>query len=156
MTAMDEVVPSWAGRPGLARHDVFRYLIQHRTRSASRMWIFTQHGYLSIVQHFDPKPRAELLVRARCRRHLATCLQQVVSMAEADAMIQHTPEGDYPWRTVTSRELVQRLAAGAVEALDYPNFKGRCASTWGPDSDVLHDVWSATRELTPASEQGGC
>ncbi len=120
------------------------------------MWIFTQHGYLSIVQHFDPKPGAELLVRARCRRHLAACLQQVVSMAEAEAMIQHTPEGDYPWRALTSRELVQRLAAGAVEALDYPNFKGRCASTWGPDSDVLHEVWSATRELTPASEQGGC
>ena len=120
------------------------------------MWIFTQHGYLSIVQHFSPKPGAELLVRARCRRHLAACLQQVVSMVEAEDMIQHTPGGDYPWRAVTSRDLVRKLAAAAVDALDYQNFKGRCSITWGSDSDVLHDVWSATSELTPASEQEGC
>jgi hypothetical protein len=57
---------------------------------------------------------------------------------------------------VTSRDLVRKLAASAVEALDYSNFKGRCSITWGPDSDVLHDIWSATRELTPSSEQEGC
>lgn len=119
------------------------------------MWIFTQHGYLSVVQHFDPTPGAELLIRARNRRHLAACLSRVVESGDVESMIRHTPDADYPWRAFVSRDLVRRLVVEAVDALDYSNFKGRCSRTWGADADMLHDVWSETHRLTPPSDREG-
>ena len=113
------------------------------------MWIFTQHGYVSVVQHFTPSPGAELLVRARSRGHLERVLGLVCSTDEVEDLVRSTPDHDYPWRAAVDRSLVQELVGASVAQLDYPNFKNRAAETLGrPDARVLGDIWADTHGFT--------
>lgn len=113
------------------------------------MWIFTQDGYISVVQHFTPTPGAELLMRSRSAGHLADLLCLVITEEEADARIQVTPDHDYPYRIVVSRELFGQVVAASMARLDYSNFKGRCSQTLGgADAGVLNRIWAATHGFT--------
>lgn len=119
------------------------------------MWIFTQDGYVSVVQHFHPTPGAELLVRARARKHLASVLGLVLPADRVESLIRSTPDHDYPWRAAVDRAVVRELVVASVDRLDYPNFKNRAADTIGrEDARVLGDIWAATHDFT-ANERGG-
>ncbi len=119
------------------------------------MWIFTQDGYVSVVQHFSPSPGAELLVRARARRHLKRVLGLAMPASRVDLLMQSTPDHDYPWRAAVDRTVVRDILVASVEQLGYSNFKARAADTLGADdAHVLGDIWLDTHGFT-ANEQGG-
>ncbi len=82
------------------------------------MWIFTQDGYVSVVQHFTPTPGAELLVRARTRPHLEQVLGLVMPADRVTGLIRSTPDHDYPWRAAVDRSVVRDLVVASVDALD--------------------------------------
>lgn len=112
------------------------------------MWIFTQHGYVSIVQHFTPTPGAELLVRARSSEHLRKVLGLVLPADRVTELIRPTPDHDYPWRAAVDRSVVRDLVVASVDALDYPNYKHRAAETLGwHDAQVLGDIWAITHDF---------
>ena len=119
------------------------------------MWIFTQDGYISVVQHFTPTPGAELLVRARARGHLERVLGLVLPSDQVRDLVRSTPDHDYPWRAAVDRSVVRDLVAATVDHLDYSNFKNRAAETLGrPDARVLGEIWADSHGFT-AHELGG-
>lgn len=113
------------------------------------MWIFTQDGYISVVQHFNPTPGAELLMRSRSGGHLYDLLCLVITEEEADARVLVTEDHDYPYRVLVSREFFAEVVAASMARLDYSNFKNRCAETLGrADARVLGEIWAATHDFT--------
>lgn len=77
------------------------------------MWVFTKHGLLSIVEHRNDKDF--LCVRARQAHHLTKNFPNTVPM--------YTPDADYHWRLVLSRNVVRKKMIELVDLIDYPNFK---------------------------------
>lgn len=103
------------------------------------MWIFTTHGFISVVAHrSDP---GSLLVRARRAEHLQAIFpgQPVTSAIAAD----------YRYRTVMPRAVFYARLLGEASAITYDNFKDAI-----PDADY-HDaattVWDVMRELQPGA-----
>jgi hypothetical protein len=101
------------------------------------MWAFLPGVFVSIVQH---RTRPDhLLVRARRRIDLERVLEDLQEMqlaGEADekhvdgwvqaalsAPVVELAEADYRFRIEMHREVVARLLARAVRAIDYDNFK---------------------------------
>ena len=119
------------------------------------MWIFTQVGYVSVVQNTDPTPGAELIVRARTRRHLEQVLSLALPADRVKRMIWPTPGEDYPWRAPVDRDVVRELAVASVEALDYDCLKTRTVDTLGRfDARVLGDIWGVSHHFA-ANEPAG-
>ena len=98
------------------------------------MWIFTPQSFLSIVAH-----RSEpgmLLVRARRSEDLAVVFPQ--------AVIAHTPEADYAYRTVLPAATVAAAVSRCVQQIGYPNFK---ASVKEPERlRACEQVWQIMRD----------
>jgi len=97
------------------------------------MWIFTDKGFLSIIQDFrDPDT---LIVRARFPDHIGAIFP--------DARVTKTPGRDYLYRTLLPRgEVTERLKT-LIAGIDYTNFKDAveeplysraCGEVWG----ILH------------------
>lgn len=119
------------------------------------MWIYTQNGFISAVEHFDPKPGAEIVIRARHRDHLVAMLAHAGFGEKVQSMVLRTPENDYPYRAFVSRGVLQTILFEASRRLDYPNFKARCVKTLGHDAAfTLGEVWAETRNLENPQEQG--
>ena len=91
------------------------------------MWIVLNDSFLSIVAH-PTRPKL-LLVRARKEEDLHAVFPY--------ATIQATPERDYQFRITASRKTVQRMLAGEVKRINYPNFKDSVADL------ERHDAYSA-------------
>ncbi len=107
------------------------------------MWLFTQHGFYSIVADRDHPGRH--LVRARVQADL----ENLKKLAGISATILATPEADYGYRlTVDAAELL-RLMTALANTVDYPNFKSRIAKR--PDqadrSAVYHRIWAEAAAL---------
>ena len=110
------------------------------------MWIYTQNGFISVVQNIDAKPGRELLVRSRMRTHLVELLGQVMDKSTVEGLVLETPANNYPFRAFVSREVLAELVLGQLKRIDYPNFKGRCVNTLGHEQEgVLMEVWEASR-----------
>jgi hypothetical protein len=78
------------------------------------MWICLNDGFLSVVD----APYAGdgmLAVRGRVRAH--------VEAAFPGAEILETPDRDYPFRTLQTREAVAATIAERVRTIEYTNFK---------------------------------
>lgn len=108
------------------------------------MWLYTQHGFYSIVAHRDQPGR--FLVRARRQIDL----DNLRSLAGLPASIQSTPDADYHFRlTITAAEL-NRVMTVLGNTVDYPNFKNRIAAR--PDQadrlHIYHNIWDETNRLS--------
>jgi len=100
------------------------------------VWVFTQSGFVSAVRHHSRQGIVH--VRARDRRSLAP-LKDLV----ADEIV-HTPDADYPYRLDVPDAVLAAWLSGAVDNLDYDNFKDHVARVRGHDfAGPLLDVWSA-------------
>lgn len=111
------------------------------------MWIFTETGFVSAVQHReDPNT---LVVRARDRASLEHLQVALDAISEgASSPIEHTPTADYPYRLYTDRLFFARWAAHMARDISYSNFKGQCYQTLPEEySNALHDVWSAMHQV---------
>ena len=89
------------------------------------MWLALTNAFVSVVAETGTK---NLLVRARKREHLKRIFP--------GHKIQETPERDYRFRTVVSRDTMAKRAAQAVYDIDYPNFKNSVKD------HGLHDLYS--------------
>lgn len=108
------------------------------------MWLYTQHGFYSIVAHRDLPER--FLVRARCRVYL----ENLKSLAGLAGTIQSTPSADYHFRlTVTAPELA-RIMTVLGNTVDYPNFKNRVAARADQADRIhrYHRIWDETTRLS--------
>lgn len=93
------------------------------------MWVATNVGMISLVQHHE-KPGV-LLMRARAREHLVA-----LAGKGKEHLIEHTPERDYAWRIEVAKESVAELLFTLVMCIDYGNFKGSVKD------DLLHELYS--------------
>jgi len=104
------------------------------------MWMFTQTGFVSAVQH-----RAyvnSLIVRLRDRQSL------VVLAAPGATEILAGGGSDYPFRVVCPRSEFSIWVQAQVDGLQYGNFKNRVAQTRGYEfASVLSEVWSTAMAL---------
>lgn len=112
------------------------------------MWIFSNLGYISVVQ----KPDDTLLtLRARVASDLDRLRDEHLPTLGPTLTTGGT---DYPFRAVATRDAVADAMAKMVRAIEYPNFKSEVAERLGHDRDgVLHQVWSATRKLERAEAE---
>jgi hypothetical protein len=94
------------------------------------MWLFTDKGFLSIIQDFrDPDT---LIVRSRFPDHIGHFFP--------DAEIVKTPGRDYLYRALLPRQEVAAALKKYTEEMDYTNFKDSldepiyqraCSEVWG-------------------------
>ena len=90
------------------------------------MWIMTNRGMLSLVQHRE-KPDT-LLARARDRQTLEALLPELEPI--------ELPSADYRYRVEVPKSAMATLASWLVETIDYDNFKNSV------QDDALHDAYS--------------
>ena len=105
------------------------------------MWLFTETGFLSAVRHSE-NPDV-LIVRARDEESL-----RGLSVA-AQTQIVATPEHDYPFRTMVSKDLFAEWVLEQVSNLNYLNYKGHMWEERPHFHRALSDVWVAMHQVTP-------
>lgn len=104
------------------------------------MWIFTETGFVSAVQHRD-NPEY-LMVRARDRESL----ESLAAMLSIE--IKSTPNADYPYRLVATKEDVKSWVNDSIDFLGYSNFKNQVAITRGKEyAYALGSVWSTMHDV---------
>jgi hypothetical protein len=104
------------------------------------MWIFTETGFVSAVQHRD-NPEY-LMVRARDRESL----ESLAAMLSIE--IKSTPNADYPYRLVATKEDVKSWMNDSIDFLGYSNFKNQVAITRGKEyAYALGSVWSTMHDV---------
>jgi hypothetical protein len=102
------------------------------------MWIVLNDAFLSVVKHRNPNM---LLVRARKEADLEAIFPS--------AKITHTPQRDYQYRCVVSREAVKKALAFEVDRIDYDNFKNSV------EDNERHDAYSAIWSTMFSWARGG-
>jgi len=109
------------------------------------MWIFTNKGFISMVENRDDK--STLMVRARNKEHLEAIFP--------GAVIDKTPSADYMFRTVVNKERAAQVIAGNVFSVDYDNFKNSieedeyhmaCSGVW-------HVLYQYQRAIIPSPKK---
>ena len=104
------------------------------------MWIFTKHGFISVVEeHDDP---SLLVVRGRVRKDL----EQVGEAYFGGAAVIFTPSRDYPYRFFVSKKAFHLAAQKMAMDIDYTNFKSKVHGQPNRDS-AYENVWAALHEL---------
>jgi hypothetical protein len=111
------------------------------------MWVFTQDGFISVVD--NKHVPGKLTARARDRQSLAL-LADI-----AGSEIVQTAKTDYPYRTYVTREQYIEFLTANVDSLDYGNFKDR---VWTTRGDRWHDacarVWGAMIDVSDKEAVG--
>ena len=105
------------------------------------MWLFTETGFVSaVVSDIDP---TEVSVRSRDKQSLEElCLI-------GDLEILELPNRDYPYRVITTKDVLKEWITQTIDRADYSNYKGRMGQTRGWDfTEALHNVWSAMHKVT--------
>lgn len=98
------------------------------------MWLFTDSGFISAVQHRDNPDL--LVVRARDR----VSLEALANPLEAEITTNAT--SDYPYRIIIEKAEVAEWVETQVMNIDYGNFKNEVAATRGKTfASVLSGVW---------------
>ena len=105
------------------------------------MWVFTNHGFVSIVQHHDDPDI--LLVRSRTAGPLLSLWP--------DYEIHELGLADYRYRIYVPRERVSEVMMGLLDGLDYPNFKSACTD----DDDYQIALASVWRTMYGYQERAG-
>jgi hypothetical protein len=81
------------------------------------MWIFTNFGFVSAVNHRTKKDT--LLVRAR----EPGVLEALGERHGVNVSVKKTPSADYLYRAEISKRVFAKMISEEIEAIDYPNFK---------------------------------
>lgn len=111
------------------------------------MWVTTQTGFVSAVEHRDDATL--LMVRARDAESLRPLVEQT------GVAIVATPRADYPYRVTVTRQQFADAMAAAVEEIHYPNFKSRVHVTRGYEfTRALHDVWEVMHQVEDNNARG--
>ena len=112
------------------------------------MWLFTNHGFLSIVQHLgDPE---KLLVRARVRKDLEQFIELLNEISEEEHPVAEMELADYRFRTFADRDAVAEVFASIARSIEYGNFKNAVHGDPKRD-DAYFKVWEGDAGVTIAS-----
>lgn len=115
------------------------------------MWIMTNRGYYSAVQHNDD-PNL-LMVRSRVAGHLEALFENMEdeNNNSINDLIEYTPDADYLYRVTVSRENFHIAIEDEIENIHYSNFKNSV------EDDDLHatyeHVWLMTYMLQAAKDK---
>jgi len=108
------------------------------------MWLFTVHGFYSIVQKTDET----FHIRSRHKRDLMN-LKDLAALKTAP--VKSHAGSDYPWRIIATREEKDRAIQALGRDIEYGNFKSAVATE--PDQagklSAYHEVWSVMRQTQP-------
>ena len=105
------------------------------------MWIFTQEGYISVVDNNDSP--GNLTVRARDKQSL----ELLASLTGAELV--ELRGRDYEYRIYVTRDQLTDYMAMHIQHLDYSNFKNRIWATRGDTyHDACSDVWGAMLQVS--------
>lgn len=105
------------------------------------MWLFSETGFVSAVQHRDDPDM--FIVRGRDRKSL----EPLAKFAKVKVIEN---EGtDYPFRVFVPRKKFAAWVAKQIENLDYTNYKGRMYSSRPEFGTALHNVWDDMHAVTP-------
>lgn len=100
------------------------------------MWIFTQDGFISVVD--NKQVQGKLTVRARDKESL-----ELLADVTGQPIIE-LPNRDYEYRVYVTRDQLSAFMATQIDDLTYGNFKNRI---WDTRGDVYHsacaEVWNA-------------
>lgn len=106
------------------------------------MWLFSETGFVSAVQHRDDPDK--FIVRARDRKSLEPLAKF------AKVKIISGGGTDYPFRIFVSRKKFAAWTAKQIEEMSYTNYKSKMYQTRGADfCDALHDVWADMQAVSP-------
>ena len=119
-------------------------IINYKKESFTLMWLFTKHGFYSVVQ--NSKDPEEVLIRSRVR----------ADHEAAKAAFYEYREGidvgtDYRYRLFVKKQAFHVWIMDHALAVDYPNFKNEVERASGDPDDgrLRHDaymhVWSLLR-----------
>lgn len=107
------------------------------------MWLTTTAGFYSIVQKPGDRAADTLTVRARVRSDLVHLLALVRPLPFFQ--IADDKRGDYRYRVVLSRAVVEKAVLALVTGIDYDNFKARVhdlPARRGPERAAIYArVW---------------
>lgn len=104
------------------------------------MWTFTQHGFISAVQHFED--HSKIVVRSRDKQSL----EMISNLFDLEVL--ETPGNDYPFRVIASRDQYTSYLMTEVDLLDYTNFKSRLHVSRGDDFyDAATRVWGVMHDI---------
>ena len=81
------------------------------------MWVFTETGFVSIVNHHEKKNN--MLVRGRIK-------EDVIGFRDLSGstnIVSHTPQNDYPYRTILTKKQVTKAMQNTIKKIQYTNFK---------------------------------
>lgn len=101
------------------------------------MWLFTVHGFYSIVQ----KEADKWHVRARSKRDL----ENLKKLAGCRVKIEQSwPGSDYPWRMIVNGTTKLRIMQALGSDIKYTNFKSEVGRR--PDQagklPAYHEIWA--------------
>lgn len=109
------------------------------------MWIFTNYGFVSAVQH--NKKKDVLLVRAR----EPGALEAFAKRHGLKAKVERTPVADYLYRAEFNKDRFAEAVADEVRRIDYGNFKNSFRAAVPENTTASHwalmDVWRVMRDL---------
>jgi len=111
------------------------------------MFLFTETGLLSVVEHFE-NPDV-FVVRARDEESLRGLCEA------AETAIMATPASDFPFRIHVGRDVFAEWLLEQVSELSYTNYESHIAQTRGHQfTEALHEVWAAMHAIeTPRVTQ---
>lgn len=112
------------------------------------MWLFTTHGFYSVVtaEEFGE----ELQIRARAASDLDRLRESCLPTLGPNRSL---PGRDYPWRAFAKRADFAASVSAMVDGIDYSNFKRAVAHRQGHErASVYADVWSAGRKIRDVPE----
>lgn len=101
------------------------------------MWLFTVHGFYSVVSH----DVGHVLVRSRCRTHLQNLIDRYGPEEPDCWAIVVWPNTDCQYRMIVPQAQWADVVAQMVHAIDYTNFKAKVGHA-GVYGRLLHEVWT--------------
>jgi len=107
------------------------------------MWVFTKHGFMSAVQTSNDDQK--IMVRSRDKTHLDSLIREYDLMADSAEPVQviESPDSDYRFRIILSRNDWANLITVLACDVDYPNFKNEVYRLQGQSAyeHALHKIW---------------
>ena len=108
------------------------------------MWVFTKHGFFSIVQ--DKDDENYLIVRARVKGDLEELLGGTNGFQD-QYPIQEDTGSDYRYRIRADREIVAELVCEETLSIDYTNYKAAVNMVDQRRSEYYGMVWAIMADM---------
>ncbi len=111
------------------------------------MWLFTKHGFFSIVQDKDDEDY--LLVRSRVKGDIESLIEDYSDYKSRarDLAVQETKNSDYRYRIRLSRKTASDLLAKAILDIDYTNYKAAVHMVDQRRSEYYGMIWAIMADM---------